>query len=199
VLRNPGTAHGSLVTAVFGGSRRGFEFTDLEPPSGFVPLHEARSFREPRPPGAGEDTWVSPFWDGILEGRAALGHAPWEDYAPERAEHGTWYRLDEPPVLDDGSQDPLALLVFADTMPGAVAEKVGPDMRVGWFGPSIDFTGHLFGNTNSEWVFAHNRARFAGDGYGSLDLAVWDFGPDGGDPGRLLAYATQMCFFAFSA
>ena len=39
-----------------------------------------------------------------------LGHAPWEDYVPDRAERAMWYRFDEPPVLDDGRLDPLALV-----------------------------------------------------------------------------------------
>lgn len=51
--------------------------------------------------------------------------------------------MDEPPILADGTLDPLALIVMADTMPGAVAEKLGPQHRHGWFGPSVDLTFHL--------------------------------------------------------
>ncbi len=50
-IRNPGSAHGHLSTAVFGGPRRGFEFSDLEPPGDVIPLTEARSFRDPLPAG----------------------------------------------------------------------------------------------------------------------------------------------------
>ncbi len=195
-LRNPGAEHGHLTTAVFGSARRGFDFTDLVPPSGFVPLSEARSFREPAPPGRPPFPSV-PFWDERVEGRGALGHAPWEEYVPGRAEHGTWYRLDDPPVRDDGTLDPLALIVYGDTMPGAVAEKVGPGRRQDWFAPSVDLTFHLLDVCRSAWVFAHNRARFAGHGYASLDVALWDFGADGSEPGRLVAYATQVCLFTF--
>jgi acyl-CoA thioesterase len=196
-VRNPAAARGHLTTAVFGSPRRGFEFTDLAPPAGFVPLEEARSFRDPLPPGI-EPFSPAPFWEQRLEGRAALGHAPWEDYRPCRAEHGAWYRLDEPPILADGTLDPLALIVMADTMPGAVAEKLGPQHRHGWFGPSVDLTFHLLGSCRSEWVFAHNLARHAGQGYASTEMALWDFGPDGHDEGRLVAYATQVCFFSFA-
>ena len=108
-----------------------------------------------------------------------------------------WYRLDDPPMDADGILDPLALIVCADTMPGAVAEIVGPDRRRGWFGPSVDLTVHLLDSCRSEWVLAHNRARYAGDGYASLDMALWDHGDDGTGDGRLVAYATQICFFAF--
>src|SRR5215467_12572819 len=80
-VRNPSAAHGHLTTAVFGAPRRGFEFTDLAPPAGFVPLDMARSFRDPPPEGI-EPFAPVPFWERRLEGRAALGHAPWEDYRP---------------------------------------------------------------------------------------------------------------------
>jgi acyl-CoA thioesterase len=195
-VRNPASEHGHLTTAVFGSPRRGFEFTDLAPPSGFVPLAEAHSFRDPPPPGV-EPMNPSPFWDRRLEGRGALGHAPWDDYTPGRAEHGTWYHLDDPPMQADGTLDPLALIVLADTMPGAVGEKVGPEHRSGWFGPSVDLTFHLLDSCFSAWVFAHNTARHAGDGYASVDMALWDYGPAGIDHGRLVGYATQVCFFTF--
>jgi acyl-CoA thioesterase len=196
-VRNPSSEHGHLTTAVFGSPRRGFEFTDLSAPTGFVPLADARSFRDPVPPGA-EPFPPTPFWDYRLEGRAALGHAPWEEYVPDRAEHATWYRLDEPPLDDLGELDPLALIVYADTMPGAVAEKLGPSGRRGWFGPSVDLTVHLVDTCRSEWVLAHNRARHAGDGYASIDMALWDLGPAGTEPARLVAYATQVCFFTYA-
>ena len=195
-VRNPGSAHGHLSTAVFGGPRRGFAFTDLEPPAAVVPLAEARSFRDPLPAGV-EGFAPTPFWDERLEGRGALGHAPWEEYVPDRAEHATWYRLDEPPVDPEGVLDPLALVVCADTMPGAVAEKLGPGHRMGWFGPSVDLTLHVLDECRSEWVLAHNRARHAGDGYASVDMALWDCGDEGTATPRLVAYATQLCFFTF--
>jgi hypothetical protein len=47
----------------------------------------------------------------------------------------------------------------------------------------------------SEWVFAHDRARFVGDGYASLDMALSDLGPDGSDHGLLVGDPTRLCFF----
>ena len=196
-VSNPGATHGHLTTAVFGTPRRGFEFTDLEPPADVVPLAASRGFRDPLPEGV-EPFAPMPFWDTRLQGRAALGHPPWEDYEPDRAEHATWYRLDDPPMRDDGTLDPFALVVYADTMPGAVAEKIGPDHRSGWFGPSVDLTFHLLDVCRSSWVLAHNRARHAGDGYASVDMALWDCGEDGTAEPRLVAYATQLCFFTFT-
>ena len=126
-----------------------------------------------------------------------LGHPFWEEYVPDRAETATWYRFDRPPFLDDGTLDPLALVVLADTMPGAVAEKVGRQER-SWFAPSIDLTVHLLDHCRSPWVLAHNRARFAGEGYASADMALWDCGQDGTDAPRLVAYATQVFLFSFA-
>jgi hypothetical protein len=79
-------------------------------------------------------------------------------------------------------------------MPGAVGEKLGPQHRHGWFGPSVDLTFHLLGSSRSEWVFARNLARHAGEGYASAEMALQDFGPDGNDEGRPVVYATQVCW-----
>jgi hypothetical protein len=108
-----------------------------------------------------------------------------------------WYRFGQPPILDDGRLDPLALIVLADTMPGAVGEKVGRSREM-WFAPSVDLTVHLLDHCRSSWVLAHNRARFAGDGYASADMALWDCGDDGAGEPRLVVYATQMFLFSFA-
>lgn len=188
------TGHGHVTTAVFGATRPGFEFTDLTPPQVPKP-EECRSFREPPPPGANAFPPM-PFWDEQVEGRSAIGHPPWEEYVPDRAERAMWYRFDDPPYLDDGTLDPLAVVVLADTMPGAVGEKIGPQPRM-WFAPSVDLTVHLLEEWRSPWLLAHNRARHAGDGYASADMALWDCGPDGNDEPRLVAYATQIFLFTF--
>jgi hypothetical protein len=137
-----------------------------------------------------------PFWERLVEGRSARGHPPWAEYTPDRAERVMWYSFDQPPRLDDGTLDPLALVVLADTMPGAVGEKVGSTNR-GWFAPSVDLTVHLLDHCRSSWVLAHNRARFAGDGYASADIALWDCGEEGSGTPRLVAYATQLFLFSF--
>jgi len=50
---------------------------------------------------------------------------------------------------------------------------------------------HILGPASSPWLLASNRARYAGDGYASVEMELWD-------PGRgLVAYATQMMFFSF--
>jgi hypothetical protein len=104
--------------------------------------------------------------------------------------------MDDPPFLDDGTLDPLALIVFADMMPGALGERVGNEDN-DWFAPSIDLTFHLLDDCRSPWVLAHNRARYAGNGYASADMALWDYGDTGTDEPRLVAYATQLFLFSF--
>ncbi len=194
-VTNPGAARGHLTTGIFGAPRTGFSFTDLEPPSGLRPPAQCRSFRDPLPPGV-EGFPPTPFWDRHVEGRNIIGHPYWEEYVPDRAENALWYRFEDPPFLEDGTLDPLALVVLADTMPGAVGEKVGRSDR-SWFAPSIDLTVHLLDHCRSPWVLAHNRARFAGDGYASADMALWDCGTDGTEEPRLVAYATQLFLFTF--
>jgi acyl-CoA thioesterase len=194
-VRNPGTPRGHLTTGIFGATREGFAFTDLRPPDDVPRPDECGSFRDPPPPGV-ETFEPMPFWTERIEGRPALGHAFWEDYVPDRAERAFWYRFDEPPFLEDGTLDPLALVVLADTMPAAVGEKVGPQDRH-WFSPSVDLTVHVLDDCLSPWVPAHNRARYAGDGYASADMALWDCGPDGTGTPRLVTYATQLFLFTF--
>jgi acyl-CoA thioesterase len=162
--RNPGATRGHLTTAIFGAPREGFAFTDLQPPVVPPPL-ECPSFRVPPPPEA-EDFVPMAFWEERVEGRNAIGHPPWERHVSDRAERAMWYRLDQPATLDDGTLDPFALVVMADSMPGAVGERVGPQERM-WFAPSVDLTVHLLGPCRSQWVLAHNLARHAGDGYAS--------------------------------
>ncbi|HKY14728.1 MAG TPA: thioesterase family protein [Microthrixaceae bacterium] len=194
-VRNVGASHGHVTTAVFGGSRRGFEFVDLRPPPAVPHPNDCPSFRDPPPDGVPAFAPM-PFWDEFIEGRPAIGHPPWEQYVPDRAERAAWYRFDQPPFVDDGCLDPLALVVMADTMPGAVGEKLAEDQRT-WFAPSIDLTVHMLDACRSPWVLAHNTARFAGDGYASADMALWDYGPSCEEKPRLVAYATQLFIFTF--
>jgi acyl-CoA thioesterase len=197
-VRNDGASRGHLTTAVFGASRRGFDFTDLEAPPA-PPPDQCGSWRDPVPEGV-VGFEPMPFWSERVEGRNVLGHAPWEDYEPQRAERAMWYRFDDPPFDDDGTLDPLALVVLLDTMPGAVAERLGQSghgERRTWFAPSVDLTVHLLDVCRSPWLLAHNRARHAGEGYASADMTLWDCGPEGAAEPRLVAYATQLFLFRF--
>jgi len=186
-VRSAGETAGATAMAVFGDRRPGFEFVDVAPP--VVPPPEAcPSWRDPPPPGF-ERRMRFPYWDHV-HGRAAMGHAPWDTWTPTTSERAAWYRFDDPPVVDGGRLDPLAVVTLCDTMPGAISERMGPGAPF-WLPPSADLTVHLFADAGPGWLLAHNRARAAGDGYASVEMSLWD--PERG----LVAYATQMMFFSF--
>lgn len=195
-IRNPGAARGHLTTAIFGGPRKGFDFVDLAVPDGVPHPDDCPSFRDPPPPDAGPRFPPLPMWDERVEGRAAIGTPPWEDAVRTSSLRCAWYRYDDPPVGADGTTDPLAAVVVADTMPGAVGERVGPSDEM-WFSPSVDLTFHRTGEWRSEWILGVNTARWAGDGYASVDMALWDLGDDCRSEPHLVAYATQLCLFTF--
>jgi acyl-CoA thioesterase len=192
-VRSVGREAGHTSIAVFGGDRPAFEFTDLPVPD-FATLpapDECPSFRDERPEGE-ERPFEFPFWEHV-EGRPATGHAPWDEWIPTSSEVTRWYRIDEPPRDADGVWDPLALVMLCDTMPSAVGERMGPMGHLPpWLPPSCDLTVHLFGPCTSDWVFARNHARHAGDGYASADLELWD-----PNTRHLVAYGTQMMLFRF--
>jgi len=119
-----------------------------------------------------------------------VGHAPWDDWVPTSSERAYWYRFEEPPTVEGELLDPLAVVTLCDTMPGAIGERMGPGMPF-WLPPSADITVHLLGEAGPGWLLSHNRARWAGDGYASVEMTLWD-------PARgLVAYATQMMLFSF--
>lgn len=198
-VRNRTSTVGHLTTGIFGAPRQGFEFTDLQPPADVPHPDDCPSFRTPPPPEFDLAFEPMPFWEQMVEGRAVLGHPPWEPYEAGVAEVAGWKRFDEPPFLDDDTIDPYSLVVLCDTMPGAVGERVGGQGGAlrNWFAPSVDLTVHLLDTCRSPWVLTHNRARYAGDGYASADMAVWDYGPGCDEPPRLVAYATQLFLFSF--
>ena len=190
VARTPGTDAGHATIAVFGAERPGYSYTDATPPV-VPPPHECPSFRDPIPDDADftRDVHMN-FWDQ-LDGRPASGHPPWEDYVPTTSERAAWYRFDEPPMLDDGRLDPLAVVTMCDTMPGAVSERTGRRKHA-YLPPSCDLTVHLLDDARTEWVLAVNRSRYAGSGYASTEMEIWD-----GTCEHLVAYATQQMFFVF--
>jgi acyl-CoA thioesterase len=187
-VRAPGADAGHTTMAVFGRPRPGFEFTDLVMPD-VPPPEDCPSFRDPLPDGVVLERMPFPFWD-MVEARPAMGHPPWEDYEPTSSDSCLWYRLDALPVRPDGTLDPLALVVYGDTMPGSVRERMGPGQPQ-WLPPSCDLTMHLLDQPRSEWILGHSRARRATSGYASTEMALWD--PAVG----LVAQACQVMYFVF--
>lgn len=191
-VRSVGEAAGTTALAVFGAPRVGFEFTDLVFPEDVPPPDECPGFRDGPPPEVeAESRVLFAYWDHHVEGRAAIGHAPWEQWEPSSSERVFWYRFDDPPAGDDGRVDRLALITLCDTMPGAVGERMGGGLPQ-WWAPSADLTVHLLGPTPRGWVLARNRARWSGDGYASLEVELWD-----PETRALVAYGTQMMIFTW--
>jgi acyl-CoA thioesterase len=186
-IRNEGAQAGATVLAVFGASRRGPSFVDAVPPE-VPPPSACRSYRDPVPSGV-DLARPLPFWTRV-EGRGALGHPPWEEHEPTVSDVATWLRFDHPPLLPDGSLDPLGVLTLADRMPGCISEMTG-HRGPRWFAPSADLTVHFLEPLCSEWLLAHDRARWADDGWASAESLLWD------ESGTLVACATQMMLFTY--
>jgi acyl-CoA thioesterase len=190
-LRPEGGGAGHATVAVFGRPRTGFALTDRAMPDVDAP-EACPAFGDPPPDGVEweRDGEPPPFWQHI-EGRPALGHAPWDDWVPDSSECAFWYRFHEPPRRADGTLDPLAVVTLCDTMPSSLGERMGPGGPDDWWAPSADYTVHVLGEWRSEWVLAHLRAHRAAEGYASIELNLWD--PETG----LVAFATQVAFLTF--
>jgi acyl-CoA thioesterase len=184
-VHNVGAEAGTTVVAVFGAPRRGPTFVDVRPPDVPPPL-SCPAYEDAMPPELAA-LGTPPFWTRV-EVRRALGHAPWDDYVPTSSDSASWLRFRDPPVLPDGSLDPLAVLTLTDRMPGSVSEKTG-NTGPPWFAPSVDLTVHLLEPLRTEWVLAHDRARWADGGWASAEVTLWD------EHGTVVAYATQMMLF----
>lgn len=186
-IRNSGADSGATVVAVYGTSRNGPTFTDVTMPVVPPPM-ECPSYRDPPPQGV--QTWdPTPFWQKV-EGRVGYGSRPWDRFESTSSDTASWFRFDDPPIRDDGSLDPLAVVTLADRMPGSIAERLG-NQGPPWFAPSADLTVHLFEPLRTEWMLGHDRARWADDGWASIESMLWD------ENGVPIGYATQMVLFTY--
>ena len=152
------------------------------------------SFRDGLPPEAPEEFRRDPlpFWEQVVEGKPGIGHPPWEDYEPVTSERATWQRLDDPPLLARrparSGRLPRPLRHDAGRGRGEARAGAGP----GVVRPERRPHGAPVQARGPGWLLAHNKARWAGDGYASVDMALWD-----PTDRSLVAYATQMMFFTF--
>jgi acyl-CoA thioesterase len=186
-LRTEDDSVGLIAIGVFGADRPGFGFHESAIPE-MIPPEECPSFRDT--PAGSEGVFPSTLWER-MEGRTVKGHKPWEPHRSTSSEQVYWYRFDERPEQADGALDRLALLVMSDTMLGAVYERMGTGLPI-WLAPSVDLSVRLFSDARSEWVLARNTARYAGNGYVSVENELWD-----PDEGMLVAHATQLAMFSF--
>lgn len=183
-LRNAGSDDAGHVTiGVFGGARRGFSFTDVRPPDWVEPERA----RPPMDPPAHYPRFRSPFFEQ-LEVRQWNLHSSWETgWEAGRARASRWMRYRVPPLRPDGTLDPLAYVPVCDTMPPSVVQALGPG-QPSFFAPSCDLTVQLFQETRSPWLLVDARTHFAGEGYASSTIDLWDVDR------RLLARASQLMY-----
>ena len=191
-VRNVGSRAGFTALAVFGGSRRGPDFTQLAFPA-VPPPEECRSHREPFPDHVEGDRWPMRFWEEVADARLAIGLEFWEEGPRDQAEAANWLRLDQDlPVDGDGFVDPIAAIVLSDIMPSSIFQRIDP-AEGRWFTPSVDLTIHPVGPATPGWLLAHYKTHIAHDGYASIEGSLWD--PRGESGPTLVAWATQQAFF----
>ncbi len=118
-----------------------------------------------------------------LDVRLAIGAPFWHTWQAGEARQAYWYRYRVPQTVQ-GRFDPLAIPPIADTMPGALARKLGPD-EPRFFAPSLDLTVHFLDPSDAEWFLVDVRAQRARAGYATADAEIWD------ETGKLVAHATQ--------
>lgn len=180
------TEPGHVVIAAFGETREGFEFSCVDAPDCGEPT-EYPGFAVP-PPGV--PVFRSRFFDNLEVTRVRMFNSFEKDWEGGRAETIRWIRYRVPPRLPDGRIDPLSLIGLADTMPPAVGQYIGPGFRF-YHAPSVDLSMRFFADTDEEWVLLHTKSHWAGDGYASAEVTLWD------RRRRLLAQATQLMLIRF--
>lgn len=189
-LRNPGNEAGLTAIAAFGANRRGFSFNDLVMPT-VRPPEQCQSWDQAKPADFVIEGPPPPFWTQVVESRLAVGRWDWEPPLGGLAEDVSWFRFHDEPITANGFLHRAATAVLADSMPGALASKVA---EYNWFSPSVDLTIHLTGQLTPGWVLAHGRVSWAGDGYASASVDLWDPRTK-----TLAARATQVMLFTFSS
>jgi acyl-CoA thioesterase len=177
---DPAAGAGLEVCATFARDRKGGLHPGDAPPPVPRPADApalqdaARRSRRPMPPFFFNFEW-----------RAAGPRAYWEPGGvADETRFTRWVRYLVPQRLGDGSIDPLAIPPLADTMPPAVAQRLGPG-HTPFDAPSLDLTVHFLAPASGDWLLVSTRARHARVGYASAEVEIWDEG------GRLVAFGAQ--------
>jgi acyl-CoA thioesterase len=75
-------------------------------------------------------------------------------------------------------------------MPPSLGQYLGPGHPF-FHAPSVDLTVHWFGDTTHDWLLTRARSRWAGDGYASAQIDLWDL------ERKPVATATQVMLVRF--
>jgi acyl-CoA thioesterase len=185
--RNPGrTDPGHLTSAAFGQARKGVEFSYAAAPEVGPP----EDYPLPADPPPGTPVFRARFFENLETRRVRLFHSFEKGWEGGRAEAIRWVRYRSAPRRPDGRIDPLSLVGLADTMPSAVGQYLGPGAPF-FHAPSVDLNMHFFADTETDWVLIRTVGHWAGDGYASAQVTLWDADR------RLLAFATQVMLLRF--
>jgi acyl-CoA thioesterase len=186
-VRNPGRQDpGHVVSAAFGESRKGAEFSYSAAPEVGPP----ESYPLPLDPPPGTPVFRARFFENLETRRVRLFHSFEKGWEGGRAEAIRWVRYRTAPRLPDGRMDPLSLIALADTMPSAVGQYLGPGSPF-FHAPSVDLNMHFFADTTHDWVLIRSLCHQAADGYASAQVMLWDLDR------RPLAFATQVMLLRF--
>jgi acyl-CoA thioesterase len=186
-LRGCGAADsGHVVTAAFGESREGFGFTYSAAPD----VDEADAYPGLAEPPAGYPVFKAPFFQNVDVRRVRMFASFESDWEGGRAEAIRWIRYRSTPRLADGRIEPLSLIGLADTMPIAISQHEGPGYPF-FHAPSVDLSMRFFADTEDDWVLSRAVCHWAGDGYASAEITLWD------TQRRILAHANQLMLVRF--
>lgn len=141
---------------------------------------------EPRP---ADDPWPAINFHDQTEWRGALKGAvpPWDpEFRAGPARFAAWTRLLVEPRLPDGSYDPVALGVPADSIGPAIGRGLGPPPRH-FMTLSLEIGLRFIQAPTTEpaWILQDMLCWQAGDGYATGPTLLWD------TEQRLLAIAQQ--------
>jgi acyl-CoA thioesterase len=179
-------AAGHVVTAAFGEGREGFDFTYSAAPE----VDEAESYPGLADPPAGYPVFNAPFFQNVEVRRVRMFASFENNWDGGRAEAIRWIRYRSPPRLADGRIEPLSLIGLADTMPITISQYLGPGYPF-FHAPSVDLSMRIFAETEDEWVLSRAVCHWAGDGYASAEITLWD------TQRRILAHANQLMLVRF--
>lgn len=172
---------GLEVSATFARRREGIDARGIDFPDVALPAECIDAANAPRE-AVGRPR--RPFFDNF-EMRLAHGAPIWQPagWSEAEARWACWYRYRVPQRDDAGLLDVLALPPIADTMPGALSNRLGPSRP--FFAPSLDLTVHFLEPSESEWLLVDTRCQRALGGYATAAADIWN------DRRRLVARTTQ--------
>lgn len=135
-----------------------------------------------------DDPWPPTNFHHQTEWRPALRGIvpPWDPtYEAGPARMAAWTRLRNEPRLSDGSYDPLALGVPADSIGPAIGRGLGPGSHFMSLSLEIGLRFIQVPTTSPAWILQDMQCWQCGDGYATGPTHLWD------TEGNLLAIAQQ--------